>query len=64
MTHESSRNIDKKNVSKYENSYIYIYMEFCIKEVGLNRSYSANMQLIFNDNIQEKPNCNLGLLQL
>ena len=39
-------------------------MEFCIKEVALNRSYSANMQLIFNDNIQEKPNCNLGLLQL
>ena len=61
MTHESSQKIDK-NVSKYENSYIY--MEFCIKEVGLNRSYSANMQLILNDNIQEKPNCNLGLLQL
>ena len=39
-------------------------MEFYIKEVGLNRSYSANMQLILNDNIQEKPNCNLGLLQL
>ena len=62
MTHESSQKIDKKNVSKYENSYIN--MEFCIKEVGLNRSYSANMQLILNDNIQEKPNCNLGLLQL
>ena len=63
MTHESSRNIDKK---MYQNMkiHIYIYMEFCIKEVGLNRSYSANMQLIFNDNIQEKPNCNLGLLQL
>ena len=38
-----SREIDKKTVSNlYENSYI----QFCIEIVGLNRSYSANMQPI------------------
>ena len=37
-----SLEIDIKLSKLYK--YIYIYIEFCIKVVGLNRLYSANMQ--------------------
>ena len=41
-------------------------MQFYIEIVGfkLNRSYSANRNQSENEDIQEKPNCNLGFLQL
>ena len=39
-----SREIDIKLCPNYTNIYIYIYIQFCIKVIGLNRSYSANTQ--------------------
>ena len=39
-------------------------MQFCIKVVGLNRSYTAIViNQTENDDILEKANCNLHLLQ-
>ena len=40
-----------------------IYLQFCIKVMGLKRSNSANMHQSENDDIPEKANCNLGLPQ-
>ena len=40
------REIDLKLCQIYTKIRIYIYIQFCLEIVGLNRSYSANMQPI------------------
>jgi len=54
--------VDKKNCVKF--IWKFIYIKFCIKIVGLNSSYSGNIQPIWKQRYLQRNLKNLGLLFL